>query len=499
MRTETKKPGISSRGLQFNTGNGNTLQPLDIGHDNYLGLVDPDTAFWALVQKDKLGEALTPGPFLEQYREKAASFAEEMEKFRFSVTPSAVYFNPTERCNLNCTYCYLPETMRQDGRHMPVDQVLSSLEILKKYFAATLPEGFKPQIVFHGAEPTLNWEGLLAAFEHYGNDFRFGIQTNGTVLDDAQYDVLMKHGIAVGLSLDSALDEIVTRTRKTWDGHSIYAKVIAAMEKLRGYPNYSVICTVTRENMHNLIPTVEFFHEQGVSTCMLNPVRCTRQGARDIKPADEDISRYYLAALDRTEELFRQTGRRMVVANFANILIAILAPQARRLMCDISPCGGGRSFFALAANGDCLPLQRVHRAAGFQRRQPVPRPDSRHPRDFAVQAGHGPQGRGHRSLLPLRCTSLLRLALPGRSLRDEWWDGPARRVLRAVRRSGPLCDEAHRRRSPRLFPVGGLGPRHDHDLSDGGDVGGVSDYRRRSKLCEAFPRTRWKSCGFGGC
>jgi uncharacterized protein len=161
--------------------------------------------------------------------------------------------------------------------------------------------------------------------------------------------------VAIGLSLDCAVDEIVTRTRKTWDGHSIYAKVVASMEKLRGYSNYSVICTVTRENMDQLVPTVEFFHERGVTTCMLNPVRCTRQGARDIKPADEDISRHYLAALDRTEELYRKTGRRLVVANFANILIAILAPQARRLMCDISPCGGGRSFFALSANGDVFP------------------------------------------------------------------------------------------------------------------------------------------------
>ena len=124
MRTDTRNHCNSSRGLHFNSGNGSTLQPLDIGHDEYIGLVDPDTAFWALVQKDKLGEALTPGPFLDQYRQKAAEFGAEMDRSRFAVTPSAVYFNPTERCNLNCTYCYLPETSRQDGSHMPVEKVL---------------------------------------------------------------------------------------------------------------------------------------------------------------------------------------------------------------------------------------------------------------------------------------------------------------------------------------------------------------------------------------
>jgi uncharacterized protein len=355
MSIEAKNQVISSRGLYFNTGSGSTLQPLDIGHDEFLALVDPDTAFWALIPKDKVGEALTPGPFLQQYREKAASFSEEMNRFRFALTPSAVYFNPTERCNLNCSYCYLPEDTRKDGRHMPVEKVLVALETLKRYFGATLPAGYKPQIIFHGAEPTLNWEALVAAFDRYGDDFRFGIQTNGTVLNDAQYDLLMERGIAIGLSLDCCLDEIVTRTRKTWDGHSIYAKVVAAMEKLRGYANYSVICTITRENLKQLVSTVEFFHERGVTTCMLNPVRCTRQGARDIKPSDEDVSKYYLAALQRTEELYRETNRRLVVANFANILIAILAPQARRLMCDISPCGGGRCFFALSANGDVFP------------------------------------------------------------------------------------------------------------------------------------------------
>jgi uncharacterized protein len=63
------------------------------------------------------------------------------------------------------------------------------------------------------------------------------------------------------------------------------------------------------------------------------------------------------------------------VANFANILIAILAPTARRLMCDISPCGGGRSFFALATNGDLFPCSEFIGLPAFNGgnlfRQPV--------------------------------------------------------------------------------------------------------------------------------
>jgi uncharacterized protein len=67
------------------------------------------------------------------------------------------------------------------------------------------------------------------------------------------------------------------------------------------------------------------------------------------------MAKYYLQALDRTYELYEKTGRKLVVANFANVLVSIVAPAARRLMCDISPCGGGRCFFALSASGDLFP------------------------------------------------------------------------------------------------------------------------------------------------
>lgn len=345
----------ASRGVHFNSGTGFNLQPLDIGHADYSAVIDPDTAFWALLRKDKLSDAFSDGPFLESYRKKTLSFAEEMKVLRFGLKPSAVYFNPTDRCNLNCSYCYIPDTLRRDGKHMSKEDLFRALNILKEYFASTLPAGVKPQIVFHGAEPTMNKEALFAGLEHFKDDFRFGLQTNGTLLEDADIEFLTSLNIAIGLSLDSAAEIVATKTRKTWEGRSVYDKVLTAMEKLRGYPNHSVICTVTQENMGELVDIVDFFHEREVPTCMLNPVRCTREGAREIKPLDHEMSVHYLRALDRTHELYLKTGRKLVVANFANVLISILAPQARRLMCDISPCGGGRSFFAVAAGGDMFP------------------------------------------------------------------------------------------------------------------------------------------------
>lgn len=355
MKVAEQATVASSRGRHVNTGNGPTIQPIDIGHPDYLGLVDPDTAFWSLIKKDKLGDALTDGSFLRQYRKKLSAFSKEMEALRFGLKPVAVYFNPTERCNLNCDYCYIPETMRKSGVHMSRARLGKALDILKTYFAKTLPAGRLPQIVFHGSEPMLNRDAIFSAIDEYGDDFRFGVQTNGTLLDDDAIEFLISREVGIGLSLDGHSAAIADRARKTWAGDGVSGKVTDAIRRLKGYPNYNVICTVTSRNMRTLVRLVDFLHDLEVPTCMLNPVRCTRRGAREIKPSDHELSKYYLKALDRTYELYEETGRKMVVANFANVMLGIVAPSARRLMCDISPCGGGRSFFSVSAKGDLSP------------------------------------------------------------------------------------------------------------------------------------------------
>ncbi len=332
------------------------LIPVDIGHDAYAAVTDPNTAFWALVDKTRIDASTADGtPLLDSFRDKADEFARELHALRFGLTPSGVYLNPTERCNLNCTYCYLPGVQRSEGQHMSESKLIASLDKLRDYFRSVMPEGRKPRAIFHGAEPLMNRPAVFAAIEEFGDEFAFGIQTNGTLLDNEAVEFLTSRNVSIGLSLDGPVAGITDATRLTWGGKSVHEKVLKAMEKLRGYGSWSVITTCTTENLPYLTRMVELFHAREVPTCMLNTLRCTLPGARGVKPADGDMAKAFFAALDRTHELYRQTGRKLLVANFANVLIAILAPTARRLMCDISPCGGGRAFFALATDGSLYP------------------------------------------------------------------------------------------------------------------------------------------------
>ncbi len=348
-------PSTNLKGAYANTGHGPHFDLIDVGLDDRVALLNGDSAFWAIVERSEAASFAVSKELMRAYKRKAGAFNREMETLRFGLKPSAVYFNPTERCNLDCAYCYLPRRMRKKGVDMTAESLCRSLEILKAHFSSTLAKGARPQIVFHGSEPLLAKEAVYQGIERYGDYFRFGVQTNATLLDDEAIDFLTRHEVAIGISLDAHNKLIADRTRKNWSGRGNFDQVAAVLQKLVDYPGFNVICTVTTANVRSLTRIVEYFHDQGVTVAMLNPVRCTLKGGRELKPDNRMLARQFIKALDRTYQLQEETGRKLVIANFANVLMGIIAPAARRLMCDISPCGGGRCFFAVSARGEVFP------------------------------------------------------------------------------------------------------------------------------------------------
>jgi uncharacterized protein len=234
-------------------------------------------------------------------------------------------------------------------------RLMESLALLQDFFKATLPEGARPQLVFHGSEPLLARDAVFAGIEKHGAYFRFGVQTNATLLDQEAKDFLVGQGVGIGLSLDGPNAEVADRTRRTWGGTGVFAETVKALEELADYRGLNLITTVTRENVRSLPELVEFLHARGVANALLNPVRGTQLGGRNLMPDQAELAHFFFRALDRTYALAQETGRKLVIGNFANLLLGLVAPGARRLMCDISPCGGGRCFFAVGAKGEVAP------------------------------------------------------------------------------------------------------------------------------------------------
>ncbi len=338
-----------------NTGAGPHFDVLDVGHPDYVVLIEADTAFWLLAPRHQALDLLLGAELTKEYQEKQSRLATDLHNVRFGLLPSAVYFNPTQRCNLDCAYCYLPRKERRRGVDMSPTRLLEALERLADFFYDLLPPGAKPQMIFHGSEPMLAREAVFAGMERYQDRFRFGIQTNATLLDGEAISFLRSHQAGIGISLDAATAELADRTRRTWAGSGVFRQTVAVLEKLADYPGLTVIATLTRENVRGLSELVEFLHGYGVGNALLNPVRGTQPGGRALLPDPAELAAFFFQALKRCHELFQKTGHRLVIGNFANLLLGLVAPGARRLMCDISPCGGGRCFFAVGADGVVAP------------------------------------------------------------------------------------------------------------------------------------------------
>ncbi len=79
----------------------------------------------------------------------------------------------TRECNLNCKYCAQDKSSRQKAHY--------DLNHLKRYLS-----GFEGEkcIVFYGGEPLLNIDFIIEVIHFFSSDnIKFGIQTNGTLLD----------------------------------------------------------------------------------------------------------------------------------------------------------------------------------------------------------------------------------------------------------------------------------------------------------------------------
>ena len=140
-RASESKEAAADAGRFLNTGDGKCLQIIDLRHPVYVAAIEPDTAFWSLIEKSHLADALSGGEIAWKLEKYSGTMGEEMETLRFGLTPSAVYFNPTEQCNLNCTYCYIPEALRKNGRHMTWAEMDRALLILRDHFSATVRPG----------------------------------------------------------------------------------------------------------------------------------------------------------------------------------------------------------------------------------------------------------------------------------------------------------------------------------------------------------------------
>ena len=119
----------------------------------------------------------------------------------------------TERCNLNCDYCYFfnagDDSYKEHSAFISDDTVALVVQRLKEFSEAYKLEGIAVHL--HGGEPLLlpkaRFDRLCEVIRSNLADIvdlSMTIQTNGMLIDREWIDLFNKHGVQVGVSLDGA-------------------------------------------------------------------------------------------------------------------------------------------------------------------------------------------------------------------------------------------------------------------------------------------------------
>ena len=157
-------------------------------------------------------------------------------------------------CNLDCKYCYVYHHADQSWKTKPkvmsrlvVDTLCSRIcDHVKEY---EIPD---VTILLHGGEPMLAGVDFIDYFatklqtsiNPYANVY-FGMQSNGTLLSPQMLEILGKHNIRTGVSLDGS-KKTNDYSRLDRRGKSSYAAAAAAITKLKNKELLGgILCTIS--------------------------------------------------------------------------------------------------------------------------------------------------------------------------------------------------------------------------------------------------------------
>jgi uncharacterized protein len=179
---------------------------------------------------------------------------------------SMTYFLfPTNECNLRCTYCYAektPPTMDLDMMNKAIAFIIFDEE-------KRVPNR-QISIQFFGGEPTLKWDLLVHAVETMeklaqehlgGRKIKFGMTTNGTLLNEERLKWMKAHDFKPLLSLDGR--------RETHNKHRLYKDGSGSWDDipfdlyLQYFPNPEIRPTILPDTVENWPEDLAWFHSKG--------------------------------------------------------------------------------------------------------------------------------------------------------------------------------------------------------------------------------------------
>jgi uncharacterized protein len=190
---------------------------------------------------------------------------------RIARRPNTVVVQPDGFCNLNCTYCYLPERDRRTP--MPVHVAEAVARSIAEFAEASTTSPI--EVLWHAGEPLAvgrqNLAELLAPFEplRKASLVEHSVQTNAVLINPAWCDFLTEYGFRVGVSIDGPA--ALNRQRVDWAGRPAFDRIMKGIGQLREHEvRFSAIAVVSAENILDPEGLLDFMAGLGCHSVGLN-------------------------------------------------------------------------------------------------------------------------------------------------------------------------------------------------------------------------------------
>ena len=212
----------------------------------------------------------------------------------------------TPFCNLDCSYCYLPD--RDDRRKMDLAVAEKAVEWVLE---ANLVE-HEFTVVWHAGEPLVlgvdYYEQAIERIRHLVPaeiEVNHSIQSNGVLINERWCDFFKRRNIRLGLSVDGPA-EIHNAFRRTRDGKGTHAKLSQKIELLSEQQvAFHVIAVLTGRSIRDPERMFEYFSGLDIDYLCFNleEIEAANPESTLLK---QDCYRDYVDFLERFFELRQQ-------------------------------------------------------------------------------------------------------------------------------------------------------------------------------------------------
>lgn len=177
---------------------------------------------------------------------------------------------PTPFCNLNCSYCYLPD--RANTARMSDE----TLDAIGRNIVADPAFTDDTTLVWHAGEPCVlppDWyRAAIARIEAAASRkvYRQSLQTNATLLSDDWIAYLKDSSVSVGVSLDGPAD-INDAFRVTRRGAGTHESALEGIKRLRAAGiNFHIIAVITAQALARPEDIAHALADTGATSIGLN-------------------------------------------------------------------------------------------------------------------------------------------------------------------------------------------------------------------------------------